>query len=155
VYIVPANPTDDPGRIGLLPPDATRALAAEFRAFFALYPAWLTQVDTPEHIIERCVIGLYEPWMALDEDGTPEILGICGWERHKNMSFYHILYIGGKNLREHLVEGMKELEKYVYMNGGSEIIFTGRPGWSRLLAPYGYGPKEIRLSKNVTRALGH
>jgi hypothetical protein len=155
VYIQPPTDTcEEPGHVGKLTQEAACSLEAEIISFFNLYPAWLTQANSPETLMKYLRAGVWHGWTALSPEGDMEIFGICAWEIHEHDCSYHVLYIGGKNLRTHLREGLQELEKYVYLNGGSGLIFHGRDGWSRLLAPYGYKPMTY-LHKNVRKTMGH
>jgi hypothetical protein len=155
VYVqVAEGSTEAPGRIAKLTPEAVKALEADIVSFFTQYPALLTHLNSPEMLLNYLRNGIWHGWTALDSGGAMEIFGICAWEVHERDAYYHVLYIGGKNLKEHLTAGLKELEKFVHLNSGSSIIFHGRPGWSRLLAPYGYTSMTY-LQKNVRKAMGH
>lgn len=155
MYIQPAKECpDEASRIGKLEPEAAYALEAEIRAFFALHPAWLTQVNKHETLLQYLCKGIWHGWCALNAEGDMEVFGICAWEAHDHDAIYHILYIGGTNLQHHLAAGLKELERFVYLNGGSSLSFHGRPGWHRRLRAYGYTP-VTHLRKNVRKTMGH
>lgn len=157
MYIVP-DPTEwDSTTVGIgrILPEAIPIIWRDLEAFLALHPAWLTEVDGIEGVLNFCARGVYEAWVALSRRGDVEVLGICQWDRHKYESYYHILYLGGKNLRAYLKAGLGEAERYAYANGAAEIIFTGRWGWKRLLRRFGYGQPVVQLRKNVRKVLGH
>ena len=151
----PKDPHSKPNRIGRIRPDDVKYMWEDLKLFLETHPEWPVTVDSPDVILQRCAMGMWEPWIALGEKGEIEVLGLCVWDRHERESYYRIIYLAGSNLWRHFKAGLVEAERYVFLNGGAEIILVGRVGWKRALRRFGYtSPKEY-LSKNVRRSRGH
>jgi hypothetical protein len=151
----PTDPYANSARIGRILPQDMRFMWEELKIFLEGHPEWPTTVDSVDMILRKCAEGSWEPWVALARDGSIEVLGICTWELHEFERYYHIIYLAGTNLWRHFKAGLAECERYVYLNGGAEIILVGRPGWKRALRRFGYtSPKEY-LSKNVRKTRGN
>lgn len=108
---------------------------------------WLKIVD--EHEVLACLVsGDYELWLARD-NGNLDGYVICQWENHARKRRYHILHIAGDGLRKYLTPGLRKIEYYACMCGADEVVFSGRPGWQRLLTRYGYNEKYVVVGKPV------
>jgi hypothetical protein len=151
----PTDPHGSSDRIGRVLPEHVQRMYDELKLFLEEHPDWLTEVDSPDRILQLCAMGAYEAWVALSPKGELEVLGICSWDRHQFESYYHILYLAGSNLWAHFRAGLAEAEKYTYLNGGAEIVLLGRHGWKRALRRFGYESPKVLLSKNVRKARGN
>ena len=91
-------------------------------------------------------------WMVTEGDEL-KLIGFCGWERHAARNFYHVIWVGGSGLGL-MKEAVPVVEQYVCMNEGSELVFSGRAGWDRVLRPLGFVMKP-KWSKDVTICWKH
>src|SRR5262245_35448225 len=108
---------------------------------------WL-QVVSLESIYKNLKMDALDLWVGYDKFDI-HLAMICGWEPHAKAKFYHVLWMGGKDIRPALKEGMHKVEKYACFQGAKEIRFQGREGWEKLLTPLGYGKvPQIEMRKN-------
>lgn len=86
-------------------------------------------------------------WLAT-RDNQLDLVAICGGQVTREERTYHIYWCGGRGLKRHMKAGLTQIERYASLHNVTEVVIGGRPGWNRLLAPLGYGPRES-LRKNV------
>jgi hypothetical protein len=112
------------------------------------HAGWLDMVDLKE-VYESLMMDKLDLWIGHDK-WEVFIAMICGWERHAKASFYHIMWLGGRDFRPAMKAGMEKVERYACMQGAKEIRFGGREGWEKLLKPLGYVmAPHIEMRKNV------
>lgn len=114
---------------------------------------WLQIVDLKE-IYQNCLEDKIDLWVATNNTRL-EMVMFCCWERHAKRSYYHVMWLGGKDLKNYLREGLEKIEHYACLCGANEVRLGGREGWEKLLAPYGYGSRSVELRKDVTICWRH
>jgi len=114
---------------------------------------WLKIVDLKE-IYQRCLEDQLDLWIG-NEKTELKLVMFCGWERHAKRSYYHVIWIGGRDIKGCLKEGIQKIEHYACLSGGNEVRLGGRGGWERLLKPYGYSSRSVELRKDVTVCWRH
>jgi hypothetical protein len=108
-------------------------------------------VFSEEELFNLLCHGIMDLWIGV-KNGQLDGFALCAWEVHARARYYHVLGIFGDNLRFYLDEGLVKMEKYAMTMGAFEVVVEGRKGWQRLLKSRGYGPRTVRLRKNVRRA---
>jgi len=114
---------------------------------------WLDVVDEKE-IWDAIVAKTWELWLGMD-DQKLEMVGLCGWECHAKVNYYHIIWLGGKNLAKYLEQALALAEQYAHLSGGTEVVASGRYGWMRLLKDQGYLATTVQVRKNVQELTRH
>ena len=100
-----------------------------------------------DSLLRNLIKGDLNLWLATDENEL-ELAMICGWEEHEFVKYYHLVWLGGENLKKYLKLGLEVLEQYACLNGAKELVLAGRDGWGRTLEPYGFVARK-RWVKNV------
>lgn len=124
-------------------------------AWFSIQPIieehgakWLEEVNMRE-IFANAIAQRLDIWMGTD-DNVPDMVGVCCWEQHAHKSYYHILWLGGRNLEKYIDLGLSKVEQYASLIGADQVRIGGREGWERVLGPRGYNPVvAVELQKNV------
>lgn len=149
------NSDDMSNRIGRLEPGALPIIWPQIAAVIEAHGQEWLKIVTLESIYQHAANGDMVLWGGLDKDHNLECVAACMWEDHTRQRFFHVVWVGGKNLSRYAAAGLEKIEKWCLLFEGSEVVITARPGLERLLVKYGYQRKYVRLSKNVRRTRGN
>lgn len=114
---------------------------------------WL-KIVTPREVWMGVVQLKWDMWIGT-YDRELEMVGICAWEPHELQKYYHIIWLGGKNLAKYMEPALRLVEQYASLQGATEVVATGRFGWMRLLKDEGYLASTVQVRKNVTMLTRH
>ena len=114
---------------------------------------WLEVVDENE-VWNSIIAKTWELWLGMDGPEL-EMVGLCGWEFHAKVNYYHIIWLGGRNLHKYLEKALALTEQYTHLSGGTEVVASGRYAWMRLLKDQGYLATTVQVRKNVQELTRH
>ena len=135
-------------RVGLVEAEDALSHRAELEELMRKYPAGSLRWTEPNDVFEMIEDGELQVWFGVD-CGKIDGAMLTWIERHRYRCILNILWIGGRGVEKYLRDGLRKLELFAKDNNISEIVVTGRRGWLRRLAPFGYVLGQIQLRKDV------
>lgn len=110
-----------------------------------------SDIMTMQEVIQNLVEGKWQLWMVYTDDAivyaaTSEILIRSTGRKSLNM-----VLSGGSMLDEWLPTFLAALDDFAKEHRCADIWMTGRAGWARVGAPYGYRQRLVTLVKEVEK----
>ena len=119
------------------------------------HPAQLPFFYTPESVFEFLESGTWDLWVGFDKERQVELAALMCFEVYPMKTVYKFTWIGGRNWKRFMPGSIEKIEKYALAREATEVLIEGRAGWNRLMAPHGYKPISLVLSKSLVRKWGH
>ena len=116
----------------------------------------LLNVMSLEDLKIRLFDGSLHLWIAMDDNFEVDCIAIGALESHAYERNYHILWIGGANLKGHLLNAVRRLEEYAQLIGVRHVtLHKMRPGLARWMKKFGYKSDPTTVTKTFMRLEGN
>lgn len=106
-----------------------------------------------DDIHHELVAGRFRLWMALDGEGVTLAL-LTSEEEYPKRKVLRLLWMGGSELKSALPM-LEIIELWAARRGVRTVEVLGRRAWARVLRPYGYAPRSVLVTKDLTRVKEH
>lgn len=125
------------------------AIITEFGQTTLLHAAALAD------LYQQAIMNDLHIWVALSPEGEIMCVGICSVEVHAYELNYHVMWVGGYNLRTYLKLAVWRVEGYATLIGCHSVIYHRvRKGILRYLHRYGYTPDLSTVQKVLHKTNG-
>lgn len=104
-------------------------------------------IYTEEAVLERLRKGEWQLWMGFRGSVAEMALLTAVMERDDGKRACHLMMAGGQNAAEWLEVAANALEKWMAGNGCVEVMCSGRLGWKRELARFGFKLAFVTLRR--------
>lgn len=90
-----------------------------------------------------------ELWIGMDGSEIQHvgITQVCGGQRG---IYVEVIWVGGAGALRHVRKALKKLEQWAAVVGAKRLMIGGREGWTRVLAPLGYGFHRVEMTKEIS-----
>lgn len=104
---------------------------------------------TLEELKDGCKNDKIELWIGMQGSDIVHV-GFTQMCRGQAGAYVEVLWVGGEGALRHVRTALKKLEQWAAVVGAKRIVIGGREGWTRVLAPLGYGFHRVEVTKEIS-----
>lgn len=120
----------------------------KLEALYKSTPETWADYEKLESIYEQHLSGRRILYICIVE--TELVFAISGTVQSYPMGkVVHLDWCAGRNVRDYIGLALSSLETLAWQVNAFEVQFSGREGWKKLLAPFGYHPTHVTYSKRL------
>lgn len=135
-------------RIEVVPKDKIERDWAECESHIVAAVNFAPGIDDIDNIRDNLIKGVYWLLVARD-DHFIDAAVVLGAAANVHLRQLHVLFVGGTDMHGWFEDMLETIESFAVHHNYSQIICTGRPGWQKLMTPFGYEFKTVTMTKEV------
>jgi len=139
--------TPAPTKVSLVPFGAFSAVIHDAMAFLSPAIAQSSGRESEESVLDHIIKGECQLWMMFNDKEEPIGAATTRVEQYPHCKMLAGMFVGGEDVDQWSGEFLENLERFAKLNSCAGVEFTGRPGWQRYLAKFGWDAPYVVCQK--------